>query len=42
MEMEPRRTFRELIELTRDVIAGFDTRERRPWTIEATTTELMK
>jgi NTP pyrophosphatase (non-canonical NTP hydrolase) len=36
------RSFHELIEMTRKVIAAFDRVERRPWTIEATTIELMK
>ena len=40
--METRRTFDELIELTRKVARGFDARERRPWTVEALMIELMK
>jgi NTP pyrophosphatase (non-canonical NTP hydrolase) len=35
-------TFQNLIDMTRKVIAAFDRVERRPWTIEATTIELMK
>ncbi len=31
-----------MLELARRVIAGFDARERRPWTIEAATIELAK
>src|SRR5258705_7299159 len=36
------RSFQDLIDMTRKVIAAFDRVERRPWTIEATTIELMK
>jgi NTP pyrophosphatase (non-canonical NTP hydrolase) len=36
------RSFQDLIGITRKVIAAFDRVERRPWTIEATTIELMK
>ncbi len=36
------RTFHELLGLARSVIAGFDARERRPWTIEVALIELMK
>jgi NTP pyrophosphatase (non-canonical NTP hydrolase) len=35
-------TFKELIEMTRKVIAAFDEVEQRPWTIEVTMIELMK
>jgi NTP pyrophosphatase (non-canonical NTP hydrolase) len=34
--------FKELIEMTRKVIAAFDQIEKRPWTIETTMIELMK
>lgn len=40
--MEQSRTFRELTELTRRVIAAFDAQNRRPWTVEASLIELMK
>ncbi len=40
--MDRSRTFHELQELMREVIAGFDARNRRPWTIEAVLIELMK
>lgn len=40
--METRHTFQDLIDITRKVIAAFDRIERRPWTIETTTIELMK
>lgn len=39
---EQRRTFDELLDLARQVTAGFDARNRRPWTIEAATIELTK
>jgi NTP pyrophosphatase (non-canonical NTP hydrolase) len=31
-----------MVDLTREVARGFDARERRPWTVEALTIELMK
>lgn len=40
--MQKDRTFSELIEITRRVIAAFDAAAQRPWTIEATMIELMK
>jgi NTP pyrophosphatase (non-canonical NTP hydrolase) len=36
------RTFDELLAMARQVIAGFDERNRRPWSIEAATIELAK
>jgi NTP pyrophosphatase (non-canonical NTP hydrolase) len=38
----PSRPFAALLDLTRRVIAGFDARERRPWTVEAAMIELTK
>jgi NTP pyrophosphatase (non-canonical NTP hydrolase) len=35
-------TFQELIEITRQVIDGFEQVEQRPWTVEVTLIELMK
>lgn len=35
-------TFQDLMDMTRRVVAAFDRVEQRPWTIEATTIELMK
>ena len=40
--MERQYTFQELIAMTRQVMAAFDRVEPRPWTIEASTIELMK
>jgi NTP pyrophosphatase (non-canonical NTP hydrolase) len=40
--MNKQYTFQELQEMTRKVINAFDRVEQRPWTIEATTIELMK
>lgn len=40
--MQQSRTFQEMLALTRQVIAGFDQRNRRPWTVEAAVIELTK
>lgn len=40
--MTERRSFAELIAITRRVIQAFDAAEQRPWTIEADMLELMK
>lgn len=32
-DVTPCRTFRELVDRTGEVVAGFDAHERRPWTI---------
>ena len=40
--MSEDRTFREMLDVTRNVIAAFDRVERRPWSIEVTMVELMK
>ncbi len=40
--MAEQHTFRELVELARQVAAGFDARQRRPWTIETDVLELTK
>jgi hypothetical protein len=37
-----RPSFDELVALTRRVIAGFDERDRRPWSVEASLIELIK
>lgn len=39
---ETGRTFREMLDLARTVIAAFDARERRDWTIETAMIELTK
>lgn len=40
--MQQSHTFRAMIDLTRRVIAGFDQRNRYPWSVEITMVELMK